>query len=56
VLAKLSDWRPASITLLGTQPLPGVTTQYTPKNATQPKVLPVLPSDHFGLLVRLEPV
>ncbi|GFR50718.1 hypothetical protein Agub_g12975 [Astrephomene gubernaculifera] len=44
-----SGWRLGEIKLVGTQALPGVT--YEAKG----KRLPVLPSDHFGLLVKLLP-
>jgi tyrosyl-DNA phosphodiesterase 2 len=55
VLCKLRDWRLSSIELVGTQPLPGITYTHRFRNGGS-KELPVLPSDHFGLLLRLEAV
>lgn len=55
VLCKLSDWRLSSIQMVGTQPLPGIKYTHTFRNGGS-KELPVLPSDHFGLLLRLEEV
>ncbi|KXZ46987.1 hypothetical protein GPECTOR_39g481 [Gonium pectorale] len=45
----LLGWRLGEMRLVGTQALPGLTYQY------RGKTLPVLPSDHFGLLVKLQP-
>ncbi|GLI62240.1 hypothetical protein VaNZ11_004835 [Volvox africanus] len=42
-------WQLGSIKLVGTQALPGLTYEHRGKR------LPVLPSDHFGLLVKLIP-
>ncbi|EFJ51385.1 hypothetical protein VOLCADRAFT_120457 [Volvox carteri f. nagariensis] len=42
-------WQLGAIKMVGTQALPGVTYEYKGKR------LPVLPSDHFGLLVKLIP-
>jgi tyrosyl-DNA phosphodiesterase 2 len=51
---KLKDWRLQSVQLVGTQAIPGVT--YVQELRTgRSRQLPVLPSDHFGLLVRLQP-
>ncbi|KAG2497060.1 hypothetical protein HYH03_005057 [Edaphochlamys debaryana] len=44
-------WRLGSIKLVGTAALPGLTTPRGPKG----QLVPVLPSDHFGLLVKLLP-
>lgn len=55
IFAKLRDWRLASLAVVGTAPLPGVTYVHTTR-AGAAKTLPVLPSDHFGLLLTLEPV
>ena len=48
VFAKESKYSLSSIKMVGTQPLPGVT--YTRHYKKGPTVMPVLPSDHFGLL------
>ena len=48
VFVKLVDWRLHHIDMVGMQPIPGVT--YNQRTRTHP----VLPSDHFGLLVTLE--
>ena len=50
VLCKLADWRPSSITMLGTKAITPPL-QYWKGN----KQLPIAPSDHFGLLVEFEP-
>ena len=58
VLARLHGWRLSSIEMVGTSPLPGGVT-YSAKVSGRGggvKTLPVLPSDHFGLLAKLEPV
>lgn len=55
IICKLRDWRLGSIELVGNQPLPGVTYSHRFRNGGS-KELPVLPSDHFGLLLKLEPV
>ncbi|GLC36570.1 hypothetical protein PLESTB_000163000 [Pleodorina starrii] len=44
-----SGWQLDNIKLVGTQALPGLSHEYKGKR------LPVLPSDHFGLLVKLIP-
>lgn len=41
--SRLRAWRLASIEMLGQEPIPGIKWEDRP----------VLPSDHFGLLVRL---
>ena len=57
-LAKLADWEAADVRLVGTEALPGVTRR-RPASASaaaadgEPQVTPVLPSDHFGLLLTL---
>ncbi|KAK9908629.1 hypothetical protein WJX75_000659 [Coccomyxa subellipsoidea] len=53
VLAKLADWKPGSIEIVGTEAIPGVTR--TVKIRGMPKELPVLPSDHFGLFFTMQP-
>lgn len=50
IFARLADWRLSTIEIVGTQPLPGLSHTYRGKQ------LPVLCSDHYGLLLRLEPV
>jgi hypothetical protein len=49
----LAPCRVVGMTRVGTEPLPGVTYTKAFRNGGS-KVLPVLPSDHFGLLLRLE--
>ena len=52
---KLRDYRPAAAELVGTRPIPGVThTETDSRGREAPR--PVLPSDHFGLLVTLQRV
>ncbi|KAK9810043.1 hypothetical protein WJX72_003887 [[Myrmecia] bisecta] len=51
IFCKLKDWRPASIQRVGMTALPGVA--YEKPTCNGPVTLPVLPSDHFGVLVRL---
>lgn len=53
--ARLADWRPARMRMLGTQPIAGAS-YVKPGGKRGPLTLPVLPSDHFGLYVELEPV
>jgi hypothetical protein len=50
----VQDWQVLGIEMVGRAPLAGVTyeRQYRGRSVT----LPVLPSDHYGLLVTLEPV
>jgi len=52
---KLRDFDVCSIEMVGKQPIPGVTYHKTVSNRgkSQNIELPVLPSDHFGLLVTL---
>ena len=52
VYCKTCRYKPNSIKLVGTQPLPGVT--FTKSYKKGPTQLPVLPSDHFGLLATLK--
>jgi hypothetical protein len=55
VFARLADWRPAAMQLVGTAPIAGAA--YVKRGGKSgPLTLPVLPSDHFGLHVVLEPV
>ncbi len=55
VFARLADWRPAAMRIVGTAPIAGAT--YVKRGGKGgPLTLPVLPSDHFGLHVVLEPV
>ena len=55
VWARLVDWRPARMRTLGTQPIAGAS--YVKAGGKRgPLTLPVLPSDHFGLYVELEPL
>lgn len=53
VLCKLRDWRLTSMKLVGKERLANVTYTHTSRNGAE-KHLPVLPSDHFGLLLTLE--
>ena len=53
VLARLRDFKVVAMSRLGTEPIPGVTYSKTFRNGGS-KTLPVLPSDHFGLLLQLE--
>lgn len=48
VFCKTYKWKLASICMVGTQAIPGVTYKKSYKRGA--KALPVLPSDHFGLL------
>ena len=48
VFSKAAKYNLVSIVMVGTQALPGVTFVKSYKKG--PKTLPVLPSDHFGLL------
>ena len=49
VLLRLRDYEPAEARLVGTTPLPGVTFEKQFRNGGS-KRMPVLPSDHFGLV------
>ena len=53
----LDDFQLQSIEMVGRNPIPGVTFQKEMKVKRQPQLvkLPVLPSDHFGLLLKLLP-
>ena len=56
VFAKLGDWRVAAMRLVGTEPIAGATYHKPlPRGRGGTRPLPVLPSDHFGLLLELEP-
>ena len=48
VFCKMSKYKLASVVMVGTQAIAGVT--YTRSYKKGPTILPVLPSDHFGLL------
>lgn len=54
VLAKLADWKLSSIEMVGQEAISGVTRTVTVKGAQ--KETPVLPSDHFGLHVTMQPL
>ena len=49
VLCRLRDYEAAEIRMVGTQALPGVTYEKQFRNGGS-KRMPVLPSDHFGLV------
>ena len=53
----LDDFQLQSIEMVGRNPIPSVTFQKEMKVKRQPQLvkLPVLPSDHFGLLLKLLP-
>ncbi|KAK9835980.1 hypothetical protein WJX81_003455 [Elliptochloris bilobata] len=55
VFARLAHWRPARMRMVGTQPIAGASYVKT-GGKRGPLTLPVLPSDHFGLHVELEPI
>ncbi len=52
---KLTGYRAASIQMVGTEALPGVTYEHIFRNGSKRK-MPVLPSDHYGLLIKLQPL
>ena len=52
VYCKACKYTVSSIRMVGTQPLPTVT--FTKSYKKGPTELPVLPSDHFGLLATLK--
>lgn len=52
VYCKTCRYKLDSIKMVGTKPLPGVT--FTKSYKKGPTLLPVLPSDHFGLLAMLK--
>ncbi|KAM0952200.1 putative Zinc finger, RanBP2-type, endonuclease/exonuclease/phosphatase [Dioscorea sansibarensis] len=54
-ICRLSDFKLQSIELIGTEPIPGLSycKEKKVKNEFTKLVLPVLPSDHFGLLLTL---
>lgn len=49
VLCRLREWEVSRVQLVGTRPLCGKTYEFTSRNGVV-RTLPVLPSDHFGLL------
>jgi hypothetical protein len=51
MLVKLPSWRCRTIKMIGDEPIKGV--EYEKKGRKKP--LPVYPSDHFGLVLRLTP-
>ena len=53
VLLRTQDWQPSSIEMVGMAAIPGVTYERNYKRGN--KILPVLPSDHFGLYATLQP-
>lgn len=53
VFTRLADYRLSSISIVGREQLGGATYTHRFKNGGS-KQLPVLPSDHFGLLVQIE--
>lgn len=55
IFCHLQDFRFESIEMVGTRPIPGVTfeKEIKAKKQTQKVKLPVLPSDHFGLLLKI---
>jgi hypothetical protein len=53
VFARLADFKLGSISIVGKQQLGEVTYRHSFKSGGS-KELPVLPSDHFGLLLKLE--
>ena len=55
VFTRLTDWRVGSANIVGQQQLGEATYRHAFKSGGS-KELPVLPSDHFGLLLRLEPL
>ena len=52
VLCRLVDYEPASVRMVGTAPLCGASYEKQFRNGGS-KRMPVLPSDHFGLLLTL---
>ncbi|GBF88546.1 hypothetical protein Rsub_01261 [Raphidocelis subcapitata] len=53
VLCKLQDLRITGMRLVGTEPIPGATYRKAFRNGSA-RTLPVLPSDHYGLLLEME--
>ena len=51
IFVKLADWEAQSIEMVGREAIPGLT--YSKMVRGKEKQLPVLPSDHYGLLLRL---
>ena len=54
IFAKLADWEPESIEMVGQEAIPGLV--HTKTRRGKEVQLPVLPSDHYGLLLRLKRV
>lgn len=54
VFFKVSGWKLKGVCLLGKEPLPGVQHEYVRRDGRRQQV-PVLPSDHFGLLTTFLP-
>lgn len=52
IFARLTDFQLGSISIVGKEPLEGASYRHTFKSGGS-KQLPVLPSDHFGLLLQL---
>ena len=55
IFAKLSNFRLSSVSIVGREQLGCTTYTHTFKSGGS-KQLPVLPSDHFGLLLQLDEV
>ena len=55
VLCKLSAWQPESVEMVGTAAIPGASYIKTTKRKGDVR-MPVLPSDHYGLLARFRAV
>lgn len=53
IFARLSDFKLGSVSVVGKDQLEGGTYTHTFRNGGT-KELPVLPSDHFGLLLKLD--
>ena len=51
-LVRLTQWQAKSLKMVGTEPIPGLA--YSKQVRGKVKQLRVLPSDHYGLLLRLE--
>lgn len=54
-LCKLNDFKLEKISMIGTEPIPGVSylKEKRVRNRVQTLELPVLPSDHYGLLLEI---
>eukprot|EP01018_Ginkgo_biloba_P009672 Gb_38219 [translate_table: standard] len=57
IFCHLQDFEVESIDMIGTNPIPGLShkKEKKTKNQTQILTLPVLPSDHYGLLLKILP-